>query len=719
MALKKNDRRAIRSLIACLKNRSFQRIAIGILTIAAAFLIIENGAVPKRYKLNLWDKSPYDITAPRDVENRVMTEKKAREAFDAVPPVIIRLENVPIDILNAADDFFYRVDYQRRALEVKKIAINNEDPEYEAKVEKENLLSAARLEKELESFDLPLSGEQLKYLVSKVKEEELALLKKSTREIIGNMMKEEITEENLASRVSAAQNYYRGIAAEQELKNIGGYLIKAIMKPNSMIDAEMTETRREEAYHNARENRVIIPEGARIVSIGDTITEDRLKVLEELSLLETGRFDFVFAAGILIVLILLASLLILYMRFFCRKILNSRDDIILLSVIVLLTLGAARAVHVFSALFIPIFLAAMLISILLDLKLAIMMNFILTIALSFVTKADMGFLYMAMISGTFSAFVASKANQRSKLSAAGVLVACINILIIASVSIINKSGIMTIAENSLIVFINGIVSTVLTIGILPFLESTFNIITPLKLLELANPNQMLIKRLLIEAPGTYHHSLMVGNLAEVAAEAIGGNSLLARIGAYYHDIGKLKRPNFFIENQLSDNPHDRMTPNLSTLVITSHTGDGAELAEKYKLPLAIRDIIIQHHGDTLVAYFYHKAKKSEKGEITKQEDFRYAGPKPSTKEAAVVMLADSVEAAVRSMEEKTEGKIEGLVRKIIKDKLDDGQLDMCDLTLKDLDEIAKGFMRVFSGFFHQREEYPEMKKKLIELENIK
>ena len=187
---------------------------------------------------------------------------------------------------------------------------------------------------------------------------------------------------------------------------------------------------------------------------------------------------------------------------------------------------------------------------------------------------------------------------------------------------------------------------------------------------------------------------------------------MSRAGAYFHDVGKLKRPDFFKENQLNENPHDRMTPNLSTLVITSHAKDGVDIAIKYKLPTAIRDIIKQHHGTTLVAYFFHRAMKAGGDEEIKQENFRYEGPRPQTKEAAVVMLADSVEAAVRSMTDKTEGKIEGLIRKIIKDKLDDGQLDMCQLTLSDLDTIAKSFMRVLSGYFHAREQYPEIKDAL-------
>lgn len=223
----------------------------------------------------------------------------------------------------------------------------------------------------------------------------------------------------------------------------------------------------------------------------------------------------------------------------------------------------------------------------------------------------------------------------------------------------------------------------------------------------------------MEAPGTYHHSLMVGNLAEVATREIGGNAILSRVGAYFHDVGKLKRPNFFKENQMAENPHDKLTPNLSTLVITSHTKDGVELGMKYRLPRIIQDMIAQHHGTTLVVYFYHKALQGEKTEEIKESNFRYEGPLPDTREAAIVMLADSIEAAVRAMPEKTTGKIEGLVRKIIKDKLDDGQLDRCDLTLKDLSIIADSFLTVLSGIFHERPEYPEFEKKnaLLELDN--
>jgi putative nucleotidyltransferase with HDIG domain len=701
------------------KSETFQRLLISILTILTAFIIVGNGALPKKYDLRVGDKSHYDISAPRDIENTIKTEEKALTAAEAVPSVMKRMENVPIDVLNEVDDFVTSIDYARKSVEKSLLdqGITRNNRNYNQRLEVEQAIAAQKLSDNMSELGMHLTDEQVKYLIE-VDEQVLAGFKKISRELISKIMKEEITERNLANVIYSVQSDFQETSLSQELKNIGGFLVKTVLRPNCVIDLAATTAKRGEAYRNAKENKEIISKDSRILSVGDIVTEDKYQVLMDLNLIETGKPDITFAAGIFVVLLLLASLLILYMHFFCKNILTSRSDVILISVVVLLTLLISRVVNVYSPLLIPIFIAPMLISILLDLKLAILINFILAAAISFIIKGDTTFLYMAMISGTFSAFLVFKANQRSRLSASGLILACINVLVVVCMGIINKGGIRTIVNEGLIACINGIVSTVFTIGVLPFFEGTFNIITPFKLLELTNPNQPLIKKLLIEAPGTYHHSLMVGNLAEVATEAIDGNALLARVGAYYHDIGKLKRPNFFSENQLSDNPHDRMTPSLSTLVITSHARDGVEMAEKYKIPLAIRDIIRQHHGTTMVVYFYHKAKKHDDGDAVKEEDFRYEGPKPSTKEAAVVMLADSVEAAVRSMSDKTEGKIEGFVRKIIKDKLDDGQFDQCGLTLKDLDDIAKAFMRVFSGYFHAREEYPDIKVRNVANDKI-
>jgi len=213
---------------------------------------------------------------------------------------------------------------------------------------------------------------------------------------------------------------------------------------------------------------------------------------------------------------------------------------------------------------------------------------------------------------------------------------------------------------------------------------------------------------MLEAPGTYHHSILVGNLAEAAAEAVGGDGLLARVGAFYHDIGKLKRPYFFVENQVGkDNPHDKIAPSLSTLIVTSHVKDGLELAGEYKLPDVVTQFIAQHHGTDLVRFFYHRATEASEDGSVEEKDFRYPGPKPQGKEVAIVSLADAVEAATRSLSKPTPGKIEGLVRKIIKDRLNSGELDESDLTFQDMDRIASAFSKVIMGMFHTRVEYPD------------
>lgn len=265
-------------------------------------------------------------------------------------------------------------------------------------------------------------------------------------------------------------------------------------------------------------------------------------------------------------------------------------------------------------------------------------------------------------------------------------------------------------------FAGGLLTTILVIGLMPFFEVTFGILSALKLVELSNPNHPLLRKLLTETPGTYHHSVMVGNLSEAAAEAIGANGLLCRVGSYYHDIGKTKRPGYFIENQNNiENPHDFIDPKLSKSIIIAHARDGVEMLKDYKLPKPIRDIAEQHHGTTFLHYFHHKALRlaEEQGvepDFT-EADFRYPGPKAQSKEAAVVGIADSVEAAVRSLRKPTVEQVESMIEKIIKSRLDDHQFNECDLTLRELDLVSRTLKETVMGIFHSRIEYPEEIKK--------
>jgi hypothetical protein len=268
-------------------------------------------------------------------------------------------------------------------------------------------------------------------------------------------------------------------------------------------------------------------------------------------------------------------------------------------------------------------------------------------------------------------------------------------------------------------FVGGILTGVVATGILPLVEMSFGYTSDIKLLELGNLDQPLLRELMIQAPGSYHHSVIVSNMVEAAAEGVGSNPLLAKVAAYYHDIGKLNKPLYFVENQVDqENKHEKLAPSMSSLILLSHVKDGVELSTKYKLGKEITDIIRQHHGTNLISYFYEKAKeqaqkKDGKAIQVKEEDFRYPGPKPQTKEAGLIMLADVVEAASRTLVDSTASRIQGMVQKIINKVFSEGQLDECELTLKDLNEIAKSFNKTLSGIFHHRIEYPEAVSKSV------
>jgi hypothetical protein len=342
------------------------------------------------------------------------------------------------------------------------------------------------------------------------------------------------------------------------------------------------------------------------------------------------------------------------------------------------------------------------------------LSLLLTIAGSFVAAAVAGNNFylglLFMISGVLSSILVFGARKRSVIIRTGLAVGIIQALTLFFM----ENFKLYQPDRYIVLFVNGIVSSIIVVGTLPVFEYLFKTVTNISLLELADFNQPLLQRMTVEAPGTYHHSLVVGNLSDAACQAVGANALLARIGAYYHDIGKLAKPEYFSENlnlDLKVNKHDALSPTLSKLVIMNHVKEGVELARRHKLNPRIIDFIQQHHGNSLVFYFYRRALESrEENQEVSEEGFRYPGPKPKTKETAIVLLADSVEAASRALREPSPLSIEELVHKVINNKFIDGQLDECDLVLKDLEKISAVFIRILSGIYHSRITYPEDSK---------
>lgn len=350
----------------------------------------------------------------------------------------------------------------------------------------------------------------------------------------------------------------------------------------------------------------------------------------------------------------------------------------------------------------------MLLVLLLNLRASFISILILGLAFGLMTQNRLNIFLIMFLGGTLGIALGRNARRRSQLLNAGVLVGGLNFLIVICLGFYEGIDLISSLKNAAWGFGSGILSSFLVTGILPIFEMLFGLTTNITLLELSDLNNPVLKGLILKAPGTYHHSLIVGNLAEAACDSISARALLARVGAYYHDIGKIEKASYFSENETEmTSRHEELTPSMSALIIVNHVKDGIELAKRHKLPMSIINFIEQHHGTGLIYFFYQRALEKVKDEsLLKDEDFRYRGPKPQTKEVAVVLLADAVEASSRTLSDPTPTRIKALTQRIINNKFIDGQLDECDLSLKDLHKIAKSFTTILTGIFHSRVEYP-------------
>lgn len=439
----------------------------------------------------------------------------------------------------------------------------------------------------------------------------------------------------------------------------------------------------------------------------------KLKMMALAGASVAALFSFARLADVPAVFIILFLLFAAYLLAISVKVEEKKYNFLALGLLFVLGIASALFLEKYGSLspyLVPVAGVVMLVSLLYhDLELALMFSVTLSIFTGMIFQADLYLATVLMIGGILGAVIVWKARRRSKIIAAGFYVGLIQAICVLTFFEHGFFNIPFVLRLSTVPFLSGIISSFLVAGLLPLFEYVFKVVTNISLLELADFNHPLLKRMVLEAPGTYHHSLMVGNLAEVACEAVGANSLLARVGAYYHDIGKLDKPEYFSENQDKlSSKHDTLSASMSKLVIMDHVKMGSELAKKNRLNDAIIEFIQQHHGTSLVFYFYRRAlEAAEASEGVQEEVFRYPGPKPQTKETAIVLLADSVEAACRTLDEPTAERISDLVHRIINNKFIDGQLDACDLTLRDLEKIATTFIHILVGFYHTRVDYPQ------------
>ncbi|MFQ5455833.1 MAG: HD family phosphohydrolase [Nitrospirota bacterium] len=512
---------------------------------------------------------------------------------------------------------------------------------------------------------------------------------------------------------------------EMEKISVVGEIVSKLITPNITFNKNETELRKREESLSMRPLYYKVKKGEVILKAGERVTDDKEIILQEISKYQKGSFLIQILSGLFI---LVASVLYVFytdIRRYKPYYLKDIPKFLLLCILFSGTIIIAKFLHFLLWAFvdtfpsidpntiifaIPVAAGAMLATLLFDIHIAIVFSFIISLLMGVMISEEPLFIFYSFVGSIVATFSVIHFKKRTDLLRAGCFVGAVNLLMVVSidlyrVELFTLKGLFDVSFG----LGGGIVVSLVVSTFLPLLESLFDIATDIKLLELLDLNRPILKRLLLSAPGTYHHSIMLSNIAESAAEAINANPILTRVGCYYHDIGKMNKPEYYIENQMgSFNRHDRLSPNISSLILISHIKDGIETAKMYKLPKVIIDLIPQHHGTRLIKYFYEKARANHDPDISsiKENDFRYPGPKPQTKEAAIIMLADAVEAASRNLSDPSASRISNLSNRLVNDIFIDGQLDESDLTLRDLKKITISFSKILTGIFHHRIEYP-------------
>lgn len=522
-------------------------------------------------------------------------------------------------------------------------------------------------------------------------------------------------------------------------KEMGILLIKIsehFLRPNLTFNKDETEARKIEAREKVNPVYFQVKRGEVILRAGEKVKEEHILKIKALKKAQERSHILSILAGLILLSFLVLVILHEFSTKNIRKIALSQKDLIFFCSTLIGTIGTLKLFQLIADILggellsipsssyiylFPIAAGAMLVRIVLNSEVAIVYAILSSYFSAVLIGNQLFFFIFSLIGSLIGAHRVARCEQRSILIKAGWILGAVNILMILSYYLISGTPFrMTLLSDGIMGFLAGPISSVLLLGITPIIESLFNYTTDIKLLELANMEHPLIKDMIVQAPGTYHHSIIVGSLAEEAAKSVSANPLLARVSSYYHDIGKLKKPLYFVENAIGiENRHDHLSPYMSSLILVSHLKDGVELALENRLGERITNIIRQHHGTSLIAYFYQKAKEKENPEMDSidEKDFRYPGPKPQTKEAGIVMLADAVEAATRTLTDPTSSRLRGLVQQIIQNFFLDGQLEECELTLKDLQKIEESFSRILTGIFHQRVNYPTLP--FIELQKKK
>ncbi len=677
----------------------------GTLVLLALFLV---AIAPERYNLRVGDIAHTTITASKDVVDEISTSRQREEAARQVEPSYLYKESVASEVTQNLTNLLTQVNavqqYGRKLLEQQAPG----DPQ----AQKKHAFSPAEMDYAHSLItQINFADFQLDTLL-RAGDQQMSDLNENITSAVENTLNTTIREGYVNESIQYLQQIIGYKTNMDLLQNVVTPILRKVIQPNMVIDQEATAKLQEDAQ--AAVEPVIYKQGQNIVLARERVTANQLEMLRSLGLLDDENVDIIMyvGGGLLVFLAMLG--LVITLALFDPSLLRSPKKLSILMLVVCLTLGLCmlgQLIHIYMA---PVLLATMMLTGLLGAPAGLSAGFAVALLVSAIIAGGdstygtemVNLLLTTLISSLIATAVIRQKPYRQQVLLCGIITAIANFIIIITIGFMTNTSVQTVLNNALWSAGGALIASILCVGLDPLVEACFNLATPSKLLELSNPNHPLLRRLLLEAPGTYHHSIIVANLAEAAAEAIGANPLLARASAYFHDIGKLKRPLYFKENQIGENPHEHTNPYVSAAIVTAHTRDGLIMAQQSRLPQEIQDVVIEHHGDTPVMYFYHKALQQANGQPVDVADFRYDGKRPHTKESAIVMLADTIEAAVRSMPDPTPQAIEEFIERLVRGKLEDGQLSDAPITLSDMDKICDAFATVLNGIFHERIEYP-------------
>ena len=688
-------------------------IVAGVVLVVAMTAIFALDLVPRRLEITVGDVAAADIVAPRTQSfvSQIQTDAARAEAINNVDPVY-----------DYGSDKADRIAQKQAAMFATLV-----EPIDRAFAKATPAEERAKLLKE----SIPTLTESARATLGALDAERWKVLKDEASRVLDRTERAELKDTEVEPARTGLVGQMAGLDANE--RALAAELISPLVVANSSYSQERTTLAQEEAARAVTPISVPYKQNETIVRKGEKITDADLEAIVEFGLTES-RPDFARLGGWFLLSILVVGILLGWIWRFRRQLWHRTNALVLIGVIVigvtlLLKVTAGRAGLPF---ILPTAAAAMLLAILLDAGVATIVIAMIAMLGGAVNGADGSLELMAYIFlGGMAGIVGIRRGDRFQVFVqAGLAVAIVNVLVVAIYGFLGVHDARGVIELMGASLLSAAGSAVAAVGTFAVFGSVFGILTVFQLLELANPSQPLLRRLLVETPGTYHHSLMVGNLAERAAEAIGADPLLTRVAAYYHDIGKLSNPLAFIENQAGgENVHDQLDPETSAQILKQHTADGIDIAYKAKLPKSLIAFIPQHHGTAIMSYFFARAKGNaaepyggpqtsdgaRAAATVDERKFRHAGPKPQSREAALIMLADGVEASVRSLSSRDEPAIRAMVARIIEERMADGQFDECDVTLRDIERIKEAFVQQLLGMYHQRIAYPQ--NKVVELES--